>query len=65
MNLVESHYFANSLVAIMTLLAITNYHMAHMLNDSFHNICWTVVSTLALTMSNSVYLISTKDARCV
>jgi hypothetical protein len=31
-----------------------------MLNDFFHTLCWTVVSILALTMGNTVYLISTK-----
>jgi hypothetical protein len=39
--------------------------LAHMLNDLFHTLCWTVVSILALLTGNPVYLISTKDARRV
>jgi hypothetical protein len=39
--------------------------LAHMLNDLFHTICSTVVSILALTTGNPVYLISTKaHGRC-
>ena len=34
--------------------------MAYMLNDLFHVLCLTVVSILALTTGNAVYLISTK-----
>jgi hypothetical protein len=37
--------------------------LAHMLNDLFHTICYTVISILALTTGNHVYLISTKGAR--
>jgi hypothetical protein len=33
--------------------------LAHMLNDLFHALCLTVVSMLALTTGNPVYLIST------
>jgi hypothetical protein len=36
--------------------------LAHMLNDLFHTICYTVISILALTTGNPVYLISTKGA---
>jgi hypothetical protein len=36
--------------------------LAHMLNDLFHTICKTVISILALTTSNPVYLISTMDS---
>jgi hypothetical protein len=39
--------------------------LAHMLNDLFHTICYTVISILALTTGNPVYLISTKGARRV
>jgi hypothetical protein len=34
--------------------------LAYMLNDLFHSLCQTVVSILALTMGNPVYLISAK-----
>jgi hypothetical protein len=33
-----------------------------MLNDLSHTICYTVISILALTTGNRVYLISTKDS---
>jgi hypothetical protein len=36
--------------------------LAYMLNDLFHTICSTVISILALTTGNPVYLISTKGA---
>jgi hypothetical protein len=39
--------------------------LAHMLNDMFHILSYTVVSELALRTGNSVYLISTKDVRRV
>jgi hypothetical protein len=39
--------------------------LAHMLNYLFHTICYTVISILALTTGNPVYLISTKGARRV
>jgi hypothetical protein len=39
--------------------------LAHMLNDLFHTICQTVISTLALTTGNPVHLISTKGVRRV
>jgi hypothetical protein len=36
--------------------------LAHMLNDLFHTICYTVISILDLTTGNPVYLILTKGA---
>ena len=39
--------------------------LAHMLNDLFHTICYTVISILALTTGNPAYLISTGGARRV
>jgi hypothetical protein len=33
--------------------------LVHMLNDLFHTLCLTVVSILALTTGNPVYIIST------
>jgi hypothetical protein len=39
--------------------------LAHMLNDLLHTLCKKVVSILALTTGNPVYLISTKGARRV
>ena len=39
--------------------------LAHVLKDMFHTICYTVISILALTTGNPVYLISTKGARRV
>ena len=42
-----------------------NLSLAHMLNDLFHTICWTVISILALTTGYPVFLISTKGARRV
>jgi hypothetical protein len=37
--------------------------LAHMLNDLFHTLCKTVMSILALTTGNPVYIISTEGAR--
>jgi hypothetical protein len=43
---------------------VCNYKLslAYMLNDLFQTICYTVVSILALTTGNPVYLISTMGA---
>jgi hypothetical protein len=39
--------------------------LAHMLKDLLHTICSTVISILALTTGNPVYIISTKGTRRV
>jgi hypothetical protein len=39
--------------------------LAHMLNDLFHTLCYTVVSILVLMTGNPLHLISTKGARRV
>jgi hypothetical protein len=39
--------------------------LAHLLNDLFHTICYTVISILTLTTGNHIHLISTKGARRV
>jgi hypothetical protein len=44
----------------MALFAIYRLSLVYMLNDLFHTVCYTIVSILALTTGNSVYLISTK-----
>jgi hypothetical protein len=46
---------------------VCNYKLslAHMLNDLVHSLCYTVISILALTTGNLVYLNSTKGARRV
>jgi hypothetical protein len=36
--------------------------LAHMLNDLFHTFCSTVISILALTIGNHLYIISTQGA---
>jgi hypothetical protein len=47
MNLVWSHHFANSMVAIMTLFAITNYHWP---------ICWMICFILFVRLSFPYWL---------
>jgi hypothetical protein len=39
--------------------------LKRVLNDLFHTICWTVISILALTTGNPVYLVLIKGARRV